>query len=87
MNQTLHRTSLLFAATVLILLLGWALRVHAIEARSFWADEGWTMLLSEGPGLGDVTPPTSTRRCSSRRFGCGAARRAIASSPRGPSAR
>ena len=40
MNQTLHRTSLLFAATVLILLLGWALRVHAIESRSFWADEG-----------------------------------------------
>ena len=55
MNQTLHRTSLLFAATVLILLLGWALRVHAIEVRSFWADEGWTMLLSEGPGLDDVT--------------------------------
>jgi uncharacterized membrane protein len=39
----------------LILLLGWALRLHAIETRSLWADEGWTMLLSKGPGLGTIT--------------------------------
>jgi uncharacterized membrane protein len=40
---------------LLILLLGWALRLHAIAARSLWADEGWTMLLSQGPGLGTIT--------------------------------
>ncbi|MGQ9849036.1 MAG: glycosyltransferase family 39 protein [Aggregatilineaceae bacterium] len=37
-----------------ILLLGWALRTHNLEVRSLWADEGWTMLLSAGPGLDDV---------------------------------
>jgi len=55
MNRTSHRSSSLFAAIVLVLLLGWALRIHDIDARSLWADEGWTMLLSEGPGLDDVT--------------------------------
>ncbi|HEX3051196.1 MAG TPA: glycosyltransferase family 39 protein [Aggregatilineaceae bacterium] len=39
----------------LILLLGWTLRTHALEERSLWEDEGWTMLLSKGPGLDDVT--------------------------------
>jgi hypothetical protein len=39
----------------LILLLGWALRVHDVETRSLWADEGWTMLLSEGPRLDNIT--------------------------------
>ncbi len=37
-----------------ILLLGWALRTHDLEVRSLWEDEGWTMLLSAGPGLDDV---------------------------------
>lgn len=37
-----------------ILLLGWVLRTHNLEVRSLWADEGWTMLLSAGPGLDDV---------------------------------
>ncbi len=37
-----------------ILLLGWALRAHELEVRSLWEDEGWTMLLSAGPGLDDV---------------------------------
>jgi uncharacterized membrane protein len=48
------RTRILIAL-LLILLLGWALRLHAIDARSLWADEGWTMLLSQGPGLGTIT--------------------------------
>jgi uncharacterized membrane protein len=39
----------------LILLLGWTLRTHDLDTRSLWADEGWTMLLSKGPGLGDIT--------------------------------
>ncbi len=43
------------AVLVLILSLGWLLRTHALEARSLWADEGWTMLLSTGPSLQDVT--------------------------------
>jgi len=37
-----------------ILMLGWALRTHDLETRSLWEDEGWTMLLSAGPGLDDV---------------------------------
>ena len=45
----------LLVALVGILLLGWALRVDALDARSLWADEGWTLVLTEGPGLGDVT--------------------------------
>jgi hypothetical protein len=40
---------------LLILLLGWTLRTHDVESRSLWEDEGWTMLLSKGPGLDDVT--------------------------------
>lgn len=42
-------------ALVGVLLLGWALRTHALDSRSLWADEGWTLVLTEGPGLGDVT--------------------------------
>lgn len=45
----------LFVALVAVLLLGWALRLHALDARSLWADEGWTLVLTEGPGLDDVT--------------------------------
>src|SRR5690606_1131241 len=44
-----------FVALVAVLLLGWALRLHALDARSLWADEGWTLVLTEGPGLDDVT--------------------------------
>ncbi|NLX10460.1 MAG: hypothetical protein GXY36_12455 [Chloroflexi bacterium] len=44
----------LLALLALILLLAWGLRMHKAEARSLWADEGWTMLLSQGPGLDDV---------------------------------
>lgn len=43
------------ALLVLILLLGWALRLADLDGRSLWEDEGWTMLLSQGPGLDDVT--------------------------------
>ncbi len=48
------RTTGELALLVLILVLGWALRTHDLETRSLWADEGWTLLLSEGPGLDDV---------------------------------
>jgi hypothetical protein len=48
------RTRIL-VALLFILLLGWTLRLYAIDARSLWADEGWTMLLSQGPGLGTIT--------------------------------
>ncbi len=41
-------------ALLLILLLGWTLRTHDADSRSLWEDEGWTMLLSRGPGLDDV---------------------------------
>ncbi|MBN1680506.1 MAG: glycosyltransferase family 39 protein [Anaerolineae bacterium] len=44
-----------FILLAIILLLGFGLRTHAVEDRSLWADEGWTMLLSEGPGLDDIT--------------------------------
>ncbi len=39
---------------VLVLALAWALRIHNVEVRSLWADEGWTVLLSAGPRLTDV---------------------------------
>ena len=42
-------------ALLVVLLLGWALRVHALETRSLWADEGWTLVLTQGPSLADVT--------------------------------
>lgn len=48
------RQGVLLAWLTAILLLGWALRTHDLEARSLWEDEGWTMLLSAGPGLDDV---------------------------------
>lgn len=49
-----RRTSVL-ALLVIVLLLAFALRIHAAGERSFWADEGWTMLLSEGPGADTIT--------------------------------
>ncbi len=51
---SIARPTTRLALLVLILLLGWALRIHNAETRSLWEDEGWTMLLSKGPGLGDV---------------------------------
>jgi uncharacterized membrane protein len=36
-------------------MMGWGLRMHNAENRSLWEDEGWTMKLSMGPGLGTVT--------------------------------
>ncbi|HML24238.1 MAG TPA: glycosyltransferase family 39 protein [Aggregatilinea sp.] len=42
------------ALLTLILLLAFALRAHDAGVRSLWEDEGWTMLLSKGPGVGDV---------------------------------
>jgi uncharacterized membrane protein len=49
-----------FAALVLILFLGWVVRTHNVETRSLWADEGWTMLLSQGPGMGVITRTLAT---------------------------
>lgn len=56
MVRARHTTSpRILAALLAVLLLGWALRIHALDARSLWADEGWTLVLTEGPGLDDVT--------------------------------
>jgi hypothetical protein len=53
--MSVFRISRAAGLVVLIVLLGWALRLDDIESRSLWADEGWTMLLSAGPGLDDIT--------------------------------
>ena len=53
--MSVFRVSRTAGLVVLIVLLGWALRLDDIETRSLWEDEGWTMLLSAGPGLDDVT--------------------------------
>lgn len=45
-NILLIMTGLLFGAMFL--------RVWSINKESFWADEGWTMVLSHGPSLSDV---------------------------------
>jgi hypothetical protein len=49
------RPGVRLGALMLVLLLGWILRTHHVQSRSFWEDEGWTMLLSQGPGLGVIT--------------------------------
>lgn len=51
----LSRPRIRLVALVLIVGLGWLLRTHALETRSLWADEGWTMLLSSGPSLSEIT--------------------------------
>jgi hypothetical protein len=47
-----------FASTllllVLILFLATALRLHDLEVRSLWEDEGWTLVLSQGPTIPDI---------------------------------
>lgn len=52
LHNSRHRWRLILL--LLILLLGWLLRTSDLDERSLWADEGWTMLLSAGPGLDDV---------------------------------
>lgn len=47
-------TPSLYLSLIAVLLLAFTLRAHDAGARSLWEDEGWTMLLSEGPGVGDV---------------------------------
>ncbi|PJF39397.1 MAG: hypothetical protein CUN55_14455, partial [Phototrophicales bacterium] len=39
---------------VAILCLATATRVHDLDLRSLWEDEGWTLVLAEGPSLSDV---------------------------------
>lgn len=46
-------TAILFAVAAL-LALALFIRLWDLTRESFWADEGWTMLLSKGPGLADV---------------------------------
>lgn len=52
---SIPRNSARLFLLIMILLLGWTLRTYDLDGRSLWADEGWTMLLSQGPGLGTVT--------------------------------
>lgn len=40
---------------VIILLLASAVRIVDLDTRSLWADEGWTLVLSEGPSVSDIT--------------------------------
>lgn len=60
MDTTVYQSSwstqrrVLWVVLLVILLVGWGLRTHDLEKRSLWGDEGWTMLLSRGPGLVDV---------------------------------
>ena len=44
-----RRYSLHLALIALILMFAMLIRVYNINRESFWADEGWTMLLSKGP--------------------------------------
>lgn len=39
---------------ILILLLAAAVRIHDLGTRSLWEDEGWTLVLSEGPTIPDI---------------------------------
>ncbi len=39
---------------VVILLIGAAARFHDLQVRSLWADEGWTLVLAEGPTIPDI---------------------------------
>lgn len=47
-----HRTLL---ALVVVLMLAAATRIIDLDSRSLWADEGWTLVLSEGPTAADIT--------------------------------
>jgi hypothetical protein len=47
------RANQIFIVTV-ILLLAATMRIWNIDKESFWADEGWSMILSKGPTLPDV---------------------------------
>jgi hypothetical protein len=48
------------------IVLGWALRLHALDRGSLWADEGWTLVLTEGPGLDVGVTRRWRRTCSLR---------------------
>src|SRR6516164_1043392 len=50
-SKTRFATVLMLAA---IIGLAFLIRVWNITKESFWADEGWTMVLSKGPTLSDV---------------------------------
>ncbi len=50
LNQATTRLLLI----VLIVALGMLLRLWNLNKESFWADEGWTVLLAKGPTLSDV---------------------------------
>ncbi len=52
--RSTYRPTFTLWGMVLLLALAWGLRIHNVEVRSLWADEGWTVLLSAGPRLSDV---------------------------------
>lgn len=39
---------------VLVLLLASATRLHQLDTRSLWEDEGWTLVLAQGPTIPDI---------------------------------
>lgn len=39
---------------VLVLLLASAIRLNQLDTRSLWEDEGWTLVLAEGPTISDI---------------------------------
>lgn len=53
-SRQTHTAVSMLSALVIVLALAWGLRIHNVEVRSLWADEGWTVLLSAGPRLSDV---------------------------------
>lgn len=53
-NQTAKVRFTWILLIVGIMWLGTLIRVWNVTKESFWADEGWTMLLSKGPTLSDV---------------------------------
>lgn len=53
-KPTKPSTLFILLAVALILLFGLFVRLWHIDRESFWADEGWSMVLSKGPTLSDV---------------------------------
>jgi uncharacterized membrane protein len=53
-TRTTNRYTAHLLLVVLTLAFAMLIRVYNINRESFWADEGWTMLLSKGPTLSDI---------------------------------
>lgn len=50
----MSRTSTSLWLLVLIMMLATAVRLYDLEVRSLWEDEGWTLVLSQGPTIPDI---------------------------------